>query len=137
VEALGGAPGVGSAHYAGGVPAQPEREATRRLQDEANNALLLERLAGCQDRRARFVSTLVALRGADDPEPLVAVGHWQGEILAAPRGEAGFGYDPLMFIPALGLTVAELTAAQKNAASHRAQSAAQMLRLFRDLWHMG
>jgi inosine/xanthosine triphosphate pyrophosphatase family protein len=58
--------------------------------------------AGRADRRARFVSTLVALRHADDPEPLVAFGRWEGEILAAARGEGGFGYDPLMFIPALG-----------------------------------
>jgi len=137
VDALDGAPGVISAHYAGLVPAQADREATRRLQDAANNALLLERLEGVADRRARFVSTLVALRSADDPEPLVAVGRWEGEILTRPRGDQGFGYDPLMLIPALGKTVAELGAEQKNRISHRAQSAALMLQLLRDVWHLG
>jgi XTP/dITP diphosphohydrolase len=136
VDALGGAPGVGSAHYAGVVPAQADREATRRAQDAANNALLLQRLHGAVDRRARFVSTLVALRAADDPEPLVAFGRWDGQILAAPRGHGGFGYDPLMFIPALGATVAELAPAQKNAVSHRAQAAAQMVRLLREVWKL-
>jgi XTP/dITP diphosphohydrolase len=137
VEALDGAPGVISAHYAGLLPAQAEREATRRAQDAANNAQLLERLDGVADRRARFVSTLVAIRGADDPEPLVAVGRWDGEILAAPRGGQGFGYDPLMFIPALGKTVAELGADEKNRVSHRAQSSALMRQLLRDVWHLG
>ena len=137
VDALGGAPGVISAHFAGHVPTQAEREATRRAQDAANNTLLLQRLAGAADRRARFVSTLVALRSADDPEPLVAVGRWEGEILLAPRGEQGFGYDPLMFIPRLGKTVAELGADEKNRVSHRAQSAALMLQLLRDVWHLG
>ncbi len=137
VGALGGAPGVISAHYAGEVTAQGERETTRRLQDLANNRVLLERMAGVTDRRARFVSTLVALRWAGDPEPLVAVGRWEGEILGAPRGAAGFGYDPLMFIPALGKTVAELSPAEKNAVSHRAQSARVMRELMRDAWHLG
>jgi XTP/dITP diphosphohydrolase len=134
VDALGGAPGVASAHFAGHVPPQPDREATRRVQDAANNVLLLQRLAGVAERRARFVSVIVALRAADDPEPLIAFGRWEGEILAAPRGQGGFGYDPLMYLPALGATVAELDARQKNAFSHRAQAAAQMLQLLRELW---
>ncbi len=137
VDALGGAPGVASAHFADVVLAAGEREAQRRVQDDANNTLLLARLQGQADRRAKFVSTLVALRSADDPEPLVAVGRWQGEILAAPRGAGGFGYDPLMFIPALGTSVAELDAATKNAHSHRARAAAQMLALMREAWHLG
>ena len=112
-------------------------EAQRRAQDAANNALLLQRLEGAADRRASFVSTLVALRGADDPEPLVAVGRWSGEILASPRGAGGFGYDPLMFIPSLGASVAELDAATKNTHSHRARAAAQMLALLREAWHLG
>lgn len=136
VGALGGAPGVVSAHYAGVVAPQGDREQTRRRQDEANNRQLLQALQGVADRRARFVSTLVALRGADDPEPLVAVGRWEGEILVAPRGAAGFGYDPLMFIPALGKAVAELSAAEKNAVSHRARSAQAMRELMRDAWHL-
>lgn len=134
VAALDGAPGVVSAHYAAVELPIGDREARRRAQDAANNALLLERLHGAADRRARFVSTLVALRFADDPEPLVAVGRWHGEILEAPRGSGGFGYDPLMFIPALGRSVAELDAGLKNAHSHRALAAAQMLALMREAW---
>ncbi|MFT3957005.1 MAG: non-canonical purine NTP pyrophosphatase [Piscinibacter sp.] len=137
VDALGGAPGVASAHFAPVVLAPGEREAQRQVQDQANNTLLLQRLAGVADRRAKFVSTLVALRSADDPEPLVAVGRWHGEILTAPRGAGGFGYDPLMFIPALATSVAELDAATKNTHSHRALAAAQMLTLMREAWHLG
>lgn len=137
VDALGGAPGVASAHFASVTLPAGDREAQRRVQDDANNALLLQRLQGRADRRAKFVSTLVAIRSADDPEPLVAVGRWQGEILEAPRGAGGFGYDPLMFIPALGTSVAELDAATKNTHSHRALAAAQMLALMRDAWHLG
>ena len=139
VEALGGEPGVVSAHYAGVVAAAPglEREALRRLQDEANNALLLQRLrhvAPGPGRRAHFVCTLVALRHAHDPQPLVAVGRWPGEILTAPRGTLGFGYDPLMFIPELGRTVAEMDAALKNAHSHRSRAMAALLPMLREVW---
>jgi XTP/dITP diphosphohydrolase len=137
VDALGGAPGVISAHFAPTPAAGGDREARRAAQDAANNALLLQRLHGVTERRAAFVSTLVALRHADDPEPLVAFGRWPGEILAAPRGEGGFGYDPLMFIPELGATVAELDATLKNAHSHRARAAAQMIALLRDAWNLG
>ena len=137
VAALGGAPGVQSAVYAGGVTAQGDREAQRRAQDAANNALLLERMRGLGDRRARFVSTLVALRHADDPEPLIAFGRWEATLLTAPRGEGGFGYDPLVWIDALGASVAELSAAQKNAASHRALAAMQMRDLMRQAWSLG
>lgn len=137
VPALGGAPGVVSAHFAGAVAALPDREQTRRRQDAANNALLLERLDGVADRRARFVCTLVAVRSADDPEPLVAVGRWAGEILRSPRGDQGFGYDPLMFIPSLGCTVAELPAAQKNRCSHRALAASSLRQLLREHWFAG
>ena len=137
VPALGGAPGVISAHYAGLVPPQAEREATRRVQDAANNTRLLQDMASLTDRRARFVSTLVAVRSADDPEPLVAVGRWPGEILREARGDRGFGYDPLMFIPEIGLTVAEMTAEQKNAVSHRSRSAAVLRALMQEAWHLG
>jgi len=137
VDALGGAPGVISAHYAEIKTRVADREGHRRIQDAANNALLIERLQGIQDRRARFVSTLVALRSADDPEPLVAVGRWQGQILEAPSGEGGFGYDPLMFIASLGRSVAQLDAVTKNAHSHRALAAAQMLVLMREAWRLG
>ena len=136
VRALGGAPGVVSAHYAGEVVplAGEHREARRARQDAANNALLLERLAGAADRGAHFVSTIVALRAADDAEPLIAVGRWPGELLESPRGAGGFGYDPLVFIPALGATVAELDAATKNAQSHRARAAAQLRTLLHEVW---
>ncbi len=134
VDALGGAPGVASAVYAPVEPAPGEREAMRAVQDAANSRLLLERLSGIADRRCAFVSTLVALRHADDPEPLIAFGRWNGEVLRAPRGEGGFGYDPLVFIPALGRSVAELDAATKNAHSHRALAAAELLARLRASW---
>lgn len=140
VAALGGAPGVWSAHAAGLLPALPDREATRLAQDAANNRWLLDqlrdRLQGQADRRARYVSVLVALRSADDPEPLIAFGRWEGRVLEAPQGEGGFGYDPLMFIPALGRTVATLTPATKNLHSHRALAAAQMRLMMREAWDL-
>jgi XTP/dITP diphosphohydrolase len=142
VDALGGAPGVVSAVFAPLPPstqaaAPLEREALRRLQDDANNQLLLQRLQGVADRRAAFVCTLVAVRHAEDPEPLVACGRWPGEILAAPRGQGGFGYDPLMFIPELGASVAELDAEVKNLHSHRARAASLMRALLQGAWHLG
>lgn len=137
VAALGGAPGVASAHYAPVAPTAAGREAQRDEQDAANNALLLRSLQGAADRRARYVSVLVALRSQDDPEPLVSVGRWEGEVLAAPRGNGGFGYDPLVFIPALGRSVAELDAATKNAHSHRARAARAMLAAMREAWQLG
>ena len=137
VDALGGAPGVISAHYADAALLDGDRETRRRAQDAANNRLLLERLGTRGDRRARFVSTLVALRHVDDPEPLVAVGRWEGEVRAAPHGAGGFGYDPLLWIPALGRTVAELDPETKNRHSHRAQAAVAMLGLMRGVWGLG
>jgi XTP/dITP diphosphohydrolase len=135
VDALGGEPGVASAHFARiDVDPASDREAHRRRQDAANNALLVERMRGVADRRARFVSVLVAVRGADDPEPLVAVGRWPGEVLEAGRGSGGFGYDPLVFVPALGRTVAELEPGLKNRFSHRAQAARAMLRAIGESW---
>lgn len=128
VEALGGAPGVLSARYA--------TLFGRPKSDAENNAVLLEKLAGQADRRARFVCALVAVRSAEDPEPLVAMGRWQGEISDELKGEGGFGYDPLMFIPALGQTVAELAAEQKNRLSHRALASADLLRQMREVWHL-
>lgn len=129
VESLGGAPGVLSARYA--------TLFGRTKSDAENNAVLLEKLAGVEDRGARFVCALVAVRSADDPEPLVAMGRWQGQILPALAGEGGFGYDPLMFIPSLGRSVAELTSAEKNALSHRALAAADLAAQMRAVWHLG
>jgi XTP/dITP diphosphohydrolase len=129
VPALGGAPGVRSARYA--------MDAGGEKSDAANNAHLLRELDGQTDRGARFVCALVAVRSVTDPEPLIALGRWQGEILTAPRGEAGFGYDPLMFIAAFGRSVAELSAAEKNAHSHRALAAASLVQQFREVWRLG
>ncbi len=129
VEALGGAPGVLSARYA--------TLFGRPKSDAENNAVLLEKMADLDDRRARFVCALVAVRSAEDPEPLIAMGRWQGEILHATQGEGGFGYDPLMFIPALGASVAQLSAAQKNALSHRALASVDLLKQMREAWHLG
>lgn len=135
VDALDGAPGVVSAHWAAvaGLPGL-DREAQRATQDAANNALLLQQLNGVTAREARFVCTLVAVRHAADPEPLVAVGRWRGQILTAPRGAAGFGYDPLMFIPELGCSVAEMDAAMKHQHSHRARAMREMRALMREAW---
>ena len=129
VHALGGAPGVLSARYA--------TLFGRAKSDDENNAVLLERMAGQTDRRARFVSVLVAVRSADDPEPLIAMGRWEGEILAQRQGQGGFGYDPLMFVPSLGKAVAELSAVEKNAHSHRALAARDLRGLFAAAWGLG
>jgi XTP/dITP diphosphohydrolase len=129
VDALGGAPGVRSARYA--------LDAGGEKSDAANNERLLREMAAITDRRARFVCALVAVRSADDPEPLIAMGRWAGEILAAPSGEGGFGYDPLMHIPALGQTVASLGAEVKNRHSHRALAAVQLIEQFREVWRLG
>jgi XTP/dITP diphosphohydrolase len=137
VDALGGAPGVISAHFAGFVAPGVDREATREAQDAANNAMLVERLRGVADRRAAFVSTIVALRAADDPEPLVAVGRWSGSILEAQRGGGGFGYDPLFWLGERGCSAAELEPATKNTISHRAIAAQRMIALLREAWHLG
>ena len=138
VGALRSAPGVISAHFGGELPVQAgeAREARRRRQDAANNTALLARLQGQTDRRAHFISTLVAVRHVDDPEPLVAVGRWSGVLLEAPRGEQGFGYDPLMFIPELDATVAELDAESKNRHSHRARAATALRAMLADAWHL-
>lgn len=126
VDAFGGLPGVDTAYYATqfGYP-----------KGDANNVrALLEQLQGQANRRAALVSTLVAMRTPDDPEPLVAVGRARGVIAQAPAGEHGFGFDPVMFIPELGQTFAQLPPAQKNAISHRGQAARRMVELIRDNW---
>ncbi len=137
VAALGGAPGVASACYAPAPRVDGDRETLRRAQDAANNALLLQRMAAQGDRRAAFVSTLVALRHAADPEPLVTCGRWAGEVLSAPRGAGGFGYDALLWIPPLGASVAELDPTLKNRHSHRTLAAAQMRLRLQEAWNLG
>lgn len=121
VRALGGAPGVHSARYAG----EPKS-------DQRNNDKLLQALANASDRHAHYVCLLVFVRHADDPQPLIAEGEWHGELLTAPRGEGGFGYDPLFLIPSLGKTVAELPAAEKNTLSHRGQALQKLLARIQD-----
>ncbi len=87
--------------------------------DQINNAELLRRLEGVTERRAHYTCVLVAIRSADDAEPIIVDARWHGEIAEAPRGSGGFGYDPLFYIASLGLTAAELEPAQKNQISHR------------------
>ena len=126
VEAFGGLPGVDTAFYATRFGYE---------KGDANNVrALLEQLAGVTDRRAALVSTLVALRRADDPEPLIAVGRVAGLIAPEPMGENGFGFDPVMFLPRFGKTFAQLPADVKNANSHRGQAARAMLALMRERW---
>lgn len=116
VRALGGAPGVISARYAG----EPKSDAR-------NNEKLLAELADQTDRRAHFVSCLVLVRHASDPQPLIAEGEWHGQIVDQLQGEGGFGYDPLFFVPEFGLTAAQLDAETKNRVSHRGQAMAKLL----------
>ena len=129
VDALNGAPGVLSARYAM-LFGQPKTDAD-------NNRVLLEKMQSISERSARFVSALVAVRSADDPEPLVAMGRWHGQLLNAAQGEHGFGYDPLLFIPAFNCSVAELNVDLKNQYSHRAIAAANMLAQMREVWRLG
>ena len=126
VDAFGGLPGVQTAYYATqfGYPKS----------DDNNVRALLEQMAGIENRRAAMVSTLVAVRNAQDPEPLVAVGRVVGEIARERLGSNGFGFDPVMFIPEFGLTFAQLPIEVKNANSHRGQAAAAMVALMRERW---
>jgi XTP/dITP diphosphohydrolase len=115
VDALGGAPGLISAHYAGVHGDGP-----------GNIARVLRELDGVPEprRTARFHCTLVLLRHAEDPQPIIAEGSWEGRILLAPRGTGGFGYDPIFFDPALGAGAGELPAELKNRVSHRGRALA-------------
>jgi XTP/dITP diphosphohydrolase len=126
VDHFGGGPGVQTAFFATlfGLPKG----------DDNNVIALLDQLKGQQNRRAALVSTLVALRHPDDPEPLIAVGRLSGEITESPKGQHGFGFDPVMYIAQLGATLAELDPAHKNRLSHRGQAAQKMLILMKDNW---
>lgn len=126
VDAFGGQPGVDTAYYATqfGYPKG----------DDHNVTALLEQMRHIDNRRAAMVSTLVALRSADDPEPLVAVGRVVGEIARERRGSNGFGFDPVMIVPEFGQTFAELPTEVKNAHSHRGRAARQMVELIRERW---
>ena len=120
VEVLGGAPGVLSARYAG----EPKS-------DQRNNEKLLQEMQGITDRRAHYYCVLVLVRAASDPQPLIAEGEWRGEIAHEERGDGGFGYDPLFWLPELGKMSAELSRDEKAQISHRAKALQILLqRLF-------
>lgn len=123
VDALDGAPGIYSARYAG-----------EEASDQQNLEKLLQALENVPDgqRQAQFHCVLVYLRHAEDPTPLVFHGSWQGEITRSASGTGGFGYDPIFFVPALGKTAAELSKAEKGAASHRGKALTLLLEAMRN-----
>lgn len=126
VDAFGGLPGVDTAFYA--------TQFGYTKSDDNNVRALIEQMAGIANRRAAMVSTLVAVRSPQDPEPLIAVGRVTGEIAREPVGDNGFGFDPVMFIPEFGKTFAQLPVEVKNANSHRGRAAGLMLELIRERW---
>lgn len=126
VDAFGGLPGVDTAFYA--------TQYGYAKGDDNNVKALLEQMAHLTDRRAALVSTLVAVRSADDPEPLIAVGRVVGEIASVPIGSNGFGFDPVMYIPEFGQTFAQLPVEIKNAHSHRGKATRQMIERMRECW---
>jgi XTP/dITP diphosphohydrolase len=121
VDALAGGPGIHSARFA-----------DRHGDDAANNRKLLDELDGADDRGARFRCVVVSLKRADEPAPLICQGVWEGEILHAPRGEAGFGYDPLFLGSGETLSAAELPPGRKNRISHRARAMVELARSLSD-----
>ena len=126
VEAFGGLPGVATAYYATQFGYE---------KGDANNVrALLEQMASVADRRAALVSTLVGLRSAADPPPLIGGGRAPGPIAREPIGDNGFGFDPVMWLPQFGKTFAQLPTDVKNANSHRGQAARAMLALMRERW---
>jgi XTP/dITP diphosphohydrolase len=129
VDAFGGLPGVDTAYYA--------TQFGYAKSDNNNVQALLEQMAHLTQpaqRRAALVSTLVAVRSASDPEPLIASGRVVGEITQQPIGNNGFGFDPVMFIPEFGQTFAQLPVDVKNAHSHRGKATRQMMELMRERW---
>jgi len=121
--ALDGAPGVRSARFAG-----------EGASDGQNNAALVAALARVADRRAHYTCVLVALRAADDPEPLIADARWDGEVIDEPRGSNGFGYDPHFYLPAHGCTAAQLAPEVKNRISHRGLAMQELARRLAAHW---
>ena len=126
VDAFGGLPGVDTAYYA--------TQFGYAKGDDNNVRALLEQMQHIDQRRAALVSTLVAVRNPQDPEPLIAVGRVAGEISREPLGSNGFGFDPVMFIPEFGKTFAQLPVEVKNANSHRGRAARAMVALMRTRW---
>lgn len=123
VDALNGAPGIYSARFSGADAS-----------DAKNNALLIDMLGDLPDapRTARYQAVLVLMRHPDDPTPLICQGTWEGEILLAPRGNGGFGYDPHFLIPDLGVTAAEMDPAEKNRVSHRGRALKALMDALRE-----
>lgn len=124
VAALGGQPGVHSARFA--------QRAGGERSDAANNAHLLQVLRGQSDRSAWYYCVLVLVRSADDPQPVIADARWDGEVVDAPRGQGGFGYDPHFLLPSLGRTAAELDPSDKNRVSHRGQAMRSLMQRLRE-----
>ena len=118
VNALGGAPGVYSARFSG-----------EGATDEKNNDLLVKKLQDVADRSAHYTCVLVAVRHADDPEPVIAEGRWYGEVIDTPAGDGGFGYDPHFYLPEL-----RKTADEKNAISHRGQAMVKLIDEIQRRW---
>ena len=123
VDALNSAPGIYSARFSGADAS-----------DAKNNALLIDMLGDLPDapRTARYQAVLVLMRHPDDPTPLICQGTWEGEILLAPRGNGGFGYDPHFLIPELGVTAAEMEPAEKNRISHRGRALKALMDALRE-----
>lgn len=126
VDAFNGLPGVQTAFYC--------TQFGYEKSDDNNRRALLEQMQNTSNRRAALVSTLVALRHADDPEPLIASGRAVGEITRELRGNQGFGFDPVMFIPEANMTFAEMSETEKNSRSHRGQAARLMRELMQQRW---
>lgn len=126
VDAFGGLPGVDTAYYC--------TQFGYAKSDDNNVLALLAQMKDVANRRAALVSTLVAVRSADDPEPLIAAGRVVGEITRAPIGHNGFGFDPVMFLPAFGQTFAQLPTHVKNANSHRGKATRLMMALMQERW---
>ena len=126
VDAFDGLPGVDTAYYA--------TLHGYAKGDDNNVAALLDQMSNVDNRRAALVSTLVAVRSPDDPEPLISSGRVVGEITRVRMGSNGFGFDPVMFLPEFDKTFAQLPVEIKSANSHRGKAAAQMMRLMREQW---
>ena len=126
VHALGGNPGVNSAYYGG-----PQKS------DDDNNTKLIRDMQGIADRGAHYTSLLALVLSENDPEPIIAEGRWYGEIIEAPRGNDGFGYNPHFFDVEMGLSAAEMTLDQKVARSHRGKAFVKLVALIAELQQNG
>lgn len=120
-DALDGAPGVHSARYAG----EPKSDAR-------NNRKLVDAVRGAATRAAHYYCVIVLVTSEHDPQPLIADADWHGEIVAEPRGDGGFGYDPHFLLPELGMTAAELPMDRKNRISHRGKALARLVERLRE-----